>query len=272
MWATPAWTTTLGASRQLTSNSQPRNLEPFAARASSLTSVPIGKNTLLHAPEVVVGVNVQFTPAGWEVTVPAPHGPTQPRAREMLPRWSGDCGTTVNVADLLVPPPVAVMVTDRESFTAVVLTVKVPLVAPAGTVTLAGTLATAGLLLDSDTTSPPEGAAAVNVTVPVTGLPPTTFVWLSVSDDTEAPAGGGGGELTVQPARRAVAAVADPSLTSTVQSAGAVKPDRSTRNRPSPALDPIATPSTVMVRFGAAVPSMRKFPPLTSARDTLTVA
>jgi hypothetical protein len=44
--------------------------------------------------------------------------------------------------------------------------VKVALVAPAGTVTLAGTVATAVLLLDRVTTVPPDGAGLFNVTVP----------------------------------------------------------------------------------------------------------
>ena len=50
--------------------------------------------------------------------------------------------------------------------TEVVVTVKFRLVAPAGTVTLAGT-AVAPELSDSDTTAPPLGAAPVRVTVPV---------------------------------------------------------------------------------------------------------
>jgi hypothetical protein len=261
----------LGASRQLTSNSQPWNCEFASARASRRTWVPTGKNTLLHAPDVVVGVNVQFTPAGWEVTVPPPQGPTHPRASEMLPRCSGDCGTTVKVTDLLTPPPVAVIVADRVSLTAVVLTVKLALVAPAVTVTLGGTLAMVGLLLDSVTANPPDGAAALSVTVPVTELPPITFVWLSVNEDN-ATWDGGGGEVTVHPESRAVAAAAEPSFTSTVQSAGAVKPVLSILNWPPPSLVPMATPSTVMVRLAAAVPSIRSLSPLISARDTETAA
>jgi hypothetical protein len=62
--------------------------------------------------------------------------------------------------------------------TDVVVTVKVALVAPAGTVTLAGT-AVALELSDSATVAPPLGAAALNVTVPIDELPPTRLVGLS---------------------------------------------------------------------------------------------
>src|SRR5215217_5693374 len=88
----------------------------------------------------------------------------------------------------------------------------------------------------------------------------------SVGDDA------GGGELVVHPARRATVAVADPSLTSTVQSAGAVNPSRWSLKRPAPSLVPIATVSTVIVRFGVAVPSILSWLPTRSARDTVTVA
>jgi hypothetical protein len=76
------------------------------------------------------------------------------------------------------------------ALTAVVVTVKVVLVAPAGTVTLlAGTPATAGLLLESVTTAPPVGAAAVKVTVPVEEAGPTTLVGLTDTEDRLAAAG-----------------------------------------------------------------------------------
>ena len=75
---------------------------------------------------------------------------------------------------------VVVAVTD------VVVTVNVALVAPAGTVTLAGTEVEAELS-ESDTDAPPAGAAALNATVPVEELPPTTELGLSETDDSVGP-------------------------------------------------------------------------------------
>ena len=60
--------------------------------------------------------------------------------------------------------------------------VKLALVCPAATVTLAATVA-AALLLDNVTTVPPVGAAAVSVTVPVELVPPVTVLGFRVSDD-----------------------------------------------------------------------------------------
>lgn len=51
----------------------------------------------------------------------------------------------------------------------------VALVAPAATVVVAGTVATAVLLLDREMEIPPLGAAAVKLTVPVEDEPPTTM-------------------------------------------------------------------------------------------------
>ena len=79
------------------------------------------------------------------------------------------------------------------------LAVKLAVVAPAATVTLAGTRAAVVLLLESVTTAPPDGAALLNVTVPVEDcVPPVTLVGLSVNADSVT--GGGGAGFTVSAA------------------------------------------------------------------------
>ena len=78
------------------------------------------------------------------------------------------------------------MVTAVDAVTALVLTVNVALAAPAATVTLAGTLAAAVLLLESVTSAPRDGAGPLNVTVPVEDcVPPIKLVGLSVNEERE---------------------------------------------------------------------------------------
>ena len=68
---------------------------------------------------------------------------------------------------------------------ALVLTVNDALVAPAATVTLAGTLAAVVLLLESATCAPPVGAGPLSVTVPVEEFPPVTLVGFNESEERE---------------------------------------------------------------------------------------
>jgi hypothetical protein len=76
-----------------------------------------------------------------------------------------------------------VIVAEVTELTAVVLAEKVAVVAPAATVTFAGTVA-APLSLDSVTVAPPAGAALPSVTVPVEETVPTTVLGLNDTDDS----------------------------------------------------------------------------------------
>jgi len=87
-------------------------------------------------------------------------------------------------------------VTGVDAATALVVTLKVALMAPAGTVTPLD-VAAAILLLESVTCAPPAGAGPLRVTVPVEDCkPPITLVGFSVSDES----GGGGEGVTVREA------------------------------------------------------------------------
>ena len=80
-------------------------------------------------------------------------------------------------------PRVAVIVATVFAGTALVVTVKVAVVAFAATVMLAGTC-TAALLLDKVTTAPPAAAFPFSVTVPVDGVPPRTETGLRATEFT----------------------------------------------------------------------------------------
>ena len=98
-------------------------------------------------------------------------------------------GFTVIVAVLDTPLRVAVIVKADAAVTVRVVIVNVADVAPAATVTLAGTVP---MVVDEDarvTTAPPVGAALVNTTVPVTGTPPVTAATLVVRVDKTAAGG-----------------------------------------------------------------------------------
>src|SRR5689334_16071098 len=76
------------------------------------------------------------------------------------------------------------MVADVVVVTAVVVAENVALVCPAATVTLAGTVATAVLLLPSSTVAPPVGAAPFSVTVPCELPPPVTLGGVMDTEET----------------------------------------------------------------------------------------
>lgn len=92
-------------------------------------------------------------------------------------------GVTVRVAVGSAAPYEAAIVTEVETDTVFVYTMKVALDEPAGMVTFVGTVATAELVLDNDISAPPEGAAPFSVTVPVVDVVPTTDVGLNASED-----------------------------------------------------------------------------------------
>ena len=102
-------------------------------------------------------------------------------------------GFTVSAAVRVTPAKTAETVAEVEAVTEVVVTVKLTLLAPAGTVTLAGTVV-APELSESDTTAPPLGAAPLKVTVLVEALPPVTLVGLRLKAESVDPVGGGGGD------------------------------------------------------------------------------
>jgi hypothetical protein len=89
-----------------------------------------------------------------------------------VPVWAVVVAVRVSPLYVAETPEVAVVATGR-------LDTPVPvLLAPAATVRLAATVAAAGLLLESVTTAPPVGAAALSVTVAVAVVPPGTLVGL----------------------------------------------------------------------------------------------
>ena len=98
-----------------------------------------------------------------------------------MPRSERRYRVTPRVAVWVTPPADAEILTEVELLTLLVETVKVALWAPAGTVTLAGTVATPVLLLVNVTTVPPGGATSSSATVPCEVLPPWTEVGLSAN-------------------------------------------------------------------------------------------
>lgn len=103
------------------------------------------------------------------------------RVRDVTP---GFAGLTVSTAVCVVPPAVAEIVTFAVAGTELVVTVKPAAALPLGTVTLTGTVATEGLLLERVTVIPPLGAGSLKVTVPWEGFPPVTVAGFRATEFT----------------------------------------------------------------------------------------
>jgi hypothetical protein len=98
-------------------------------------------------------------------------------------------GFSCRVKVLVTVPALAVSVTVWALATAVTVTEKLPVVAPAATVTEAGTVA-AALLLDRPTENPPVAAAALSVTVQLSVPAPSMVEFvqeIAVSTGTPVP-------------------------------------------------------------------------------------
>lgn len=91
---------------------------------------------------------------------------------------------TVSVAWALLPPRLALITEVVFAVTLSVAVLKTVDELPAGTITVAGTVAAAVLLLVSVTEAPPAGAAVFSWTVPVELFPPTTVVGVRDTDET----------------------------------------------------------------------------------------
>ena len=172
-----------------------------------------------------------------------------------------DEAVTPSVANKVELPRVAARVTVVPALGDVVI-VKLALVVPAAIVTLGGTLAAPGWLLDKATTLPPAGAGLATVTAPVEGLPPATLVGLTVNEER----GGGGTGLTFN-AADLVAPPADADIVATVGVPTAVVDTwKLALVWPAVVVTPPGTVATVL-----SVESATATPPAGAARFRLTV-
>lgn len=137
----------------------------------SVTLVPVENDAVPLVPVATL------IPLGDDVT----RSPPRPVAVTVSVAVCGGAagGLMVTPAVRVTPLELADTVTAVALLTVLVATLNVPTCAPAPTVTVAGTLATVVLLLESVTRVPPCGAAADRTTCPCTVPPPTRLGGLS---------------------------------------------------------------------------------------------
>jgi hypothetical protein len=151
----------------------------FVATLKLAVRAPAGTVTLagiVTSDALSVTSETTAPPAGaapLRVTVPSEEAPPATLAGLSV-NEEREAGATLIVACCVAPFQEARMTAEAWAATGFVLTVKEALVAPAGTVTLAGTVATAVSLLASVTTEPPAGAGPPKLTVACEGVPPIT--------------------------------------------------------------------------------------------------
>src|SRR4051794_2672612 len=132
-------------------------------------------DTAIAAP--VWGAGADSTSAAWAPLPPVTLVGLSTRFCSVADGGGWPPPVTARVAERDVPLSVAVMTTLVLLATGEVATVNVSVKPPVGTVTVAGTLATPGLLVDRETTVV-SGAETLTMTVPLDAAPPATVAGL----------------------------------------------------------------------------------------------
>src|SRR5262245_2261696 len=214
-----------GAVANATNVSGPPGMMEVVVPASVTSQVPemndtVGARAVAHGP---VALN---QPSGTSPTMSIRRRPVRncgtsakttstapPSARTLA---QGSVGVIVSVAVRETVSAVAVRTTLVPTTAGTVVISNVALVAPAATVTLAGTEAEAGALFERLTTNPSAGAARVSVTVPCAGMFADTLAGATEIDDR---AGTAGTAVTVSVAVR-VTPPNEPLMTTVLVAAG----------------------------------------------------
>src|SRR3989454_33298 len=259
---------------------RPPKLAEIVAEVDAVTDTVVTVNVALVAPAGTVTLPLTGTlatalllkrvttappvgAAALKVTVPVEDaGPITlvglSASVESVTGGGGAGSETVSSAVLVRPPKEAEIVMVVDVVTEVVVTLKLAVVDPAATVTLAGTVATTVLLLERVTAVAAEGAGLM-LTVPCKVLPPATVAGVSVTLLRA------GGALGVQPDNVACVEL-PPPFTVTTQ-VGELNGCTWILKAPAASEVPSAAPSTKIMWLGRApLPSRRSCPAFSWAR------